>query len=307
MIKKIIIIVIYGLSGLFLWYSIVTFFDSEYGFDDSIFGFILAAICFSCAWMLGKKKKVITNTNHNEFISNEKIPSEFQRKDGMLFRDDDTAKYIKSQFATKYDLSVRVYNKKRFAKDDMTIKEIKLFESDIPGSYFSVNGDMKVGDVEKRFNELFGVRIQIEEPNGELADDNSIISKNFIHKEGEIQEKSVSQHVDINQNIDGGNEEMAKELKVDGRMKVGNFKNKFKDTFDVGIRIYKGKQFAPDDATLSSIRSENAKGGKIQIHGRTKVGNIEKMFQEEMGIKIQIEDKTGGLADNNISITQAGK
>ena len=100
---------------------------------------------------------------------------------------------------------------------------------------------------------------------------------------------------------------MANELSIDGRMKVGTLKRNFKEQFGIGMRVYTGKKFASDDATLSSIRTEGAKGGKVNIHGRTKVGNIEKMFMEQLGIKIQIENKTGDLADNKLSLTQAGK
>jgi hypothetical protein len=96
-------------------------------------------------------------------------------------------------------------------------------------------------------------------------------------------------------------------LSVDGRMKVGTFKKNFLEKFGVGVRVYSGVKFADDDATLSSIRTEGAKGGKISIHGRTKVSNIEKMFQEEMGIKIRIQDNTGELADGNSSLSQAAK
>lgn len=100
---------------------------------------------------------------------------------------------------------------------------------------------------------------------------------------------------------------MAKELKIDGRMKVDTLKTNFKNTFKIGIRIYKGQKFASENLTLSSIRTDDAKGGRIEIHGRTKVGNVEKMFMEQMGIKVQIENKSGDLADNNLSLAQAAK
>jgi len=99
---------------------------------------------------------------------------------------------------------------------------------------------------------------------------------------------------------------MAKELKIDGRMKVGTLMKNFKETFGVGIRIYKGKRFADEEVTLSSIRDDDAKGGKVEIHGKTKVGNIEKMFKEQMGITIQVEDKAGKLADDDLTLTKAG-
>ena len=100
---------------------------------------------------------------------------------------------------------------------------------------------------------------------------------------------------------------MAKEVNVNGRMKVKTLKKDFNDIFSAGIRVYKGQKFADDDATLASIRAKDAKGGDIRIHGRTLVKNVEKMFKEEMGIKIQIENKDGELADNSLSLSQVGK
>jgi hypothetical protein len=68
---------------------------------------------------------------------------------------------------------------------------------------------------------------------------------------------------------------MAKEVKVSGRMKVKTLKKDFKEAFGIEIRIYKGKAFADDSVTLASIRSGDAKGGDVALHGATKVGNVE--------------------------------
>jgi hypothetical protein len=97
-----------------------------------------------------------------------------------------------------------------------------------------------------------------------------------------------------------------KEIKIDGRMKVGNFKKKFKDTFGVGVRIYKGRQFASDDASLSSTQNKKIETDTIAISGEEKIGDIEKMFKEK-GIVIQIENKSGGLANNNNSINKVAE
>lgn len=100
---------------------------------------------------------------------------------------------------------------------------------------------------------------------------------------------------------------MAKELKVAGRMKVSSLKKDFKEAFGVNIRIYNGVKFADDDATLASIRAEGVKAGDIEVVAQTKVGNVEKAFLEKMGIKIQIEDKKGDLADNNVTLGSLSK
>lgn len=49
-------------------------------------------------------------------------------------------------------------------------------------------------------------------------------------------------------------------LKVSGRQKVKSLKEAFKKEFGVSIRVYNGKKFADDDATLASIRAEGASG-----------------------------------------------
>lgn len=91
-------------------------------------------------------------------------------------------------------------------------------------------------------------------------------------------------------------------IKMSGREKVKTFKEDFKNAFGVGVRLYYGVKFADDNATLASIRKGDVKGGEVEIHGNMKVGNAEKLVMDNFGIKIQIEDKTGGLADNNASL-----
>jgi len=100
---------------------------------------------------------------------------------------------------------------------------------------------------------------------------------------------------------------MAKNIKVSGKMKVSTLKKDFKEAFGAGIRVYNGKKFADDDATLASIRAKDAKGGDISVVGQTKVGNVENAFKKEMGITIQIENKEGGLADNNVTLGSLSK
>jgi hypothetical protein len=97
------------------------------------------------------------------------------------------------------------------------------------------------------------------------------------------------------------------DINVNGRIKVKTLKEAFKKEFGCGIRVYKGKKFADDDATLASIRSGETKGGDFAVKGNMKVGNAEKKFKEEFGISIQVEDKAGKLADNNMTLTAAGK
>ena len=90
-------------------------------------------------------------------------------------------------------------------------------------------------------------------------------------------------------------------MKVDQRKKVSAFQKDFKKEFGVGIRVYKGRHLAGDVA-LKSLTEKGAKGGSIDFGGNTKVKNVEKIFTDAMGIKVQVEDKKGDLANNDVTL-----
>ena len=90
-------------------------------------------------------------------------------------------------------------------------------------------------------------------------------------------------------------------MKVDQRKKVSAFQNAFRKEFGVGVRVYKGRHLA-DDVALKTLTAKGAKGGVVDFGGNTKVKNVEQAFKTEMGITIQVEDKAGGLADNNSTL-----
>lgn len=92
-------------------------------------------------------------------------------------------------------------------------------------------------------------------------------------------------------------------MKVSGRTTVGKFKELFKEEFGTSVRVYQGRKFADNSSTLASIRKDDAKiKGNVEIRGNMKVGNVEKLFLNEYGIVIQIEDQKGKLADNTVTI-----
>ena len=78
------------------------------------------------------------------------------------------------------------------------------------------------------------------------------------------------------------------DLSISGKMKVKTLKANFKEEYGSTLRVYNGKKFADDDATLASIRKEDAKGGEVKINGKMLVGNFEKKILEEFGIRIQV-------------------
>lgn len=98
------------------------------------------------------------------------------------------------------------------------------------------------------------------------------------------------------------------EFSIDGRMKVKTLKKQFKEAFGATLRVYKGKQFADDDATLASIRVGDAKGGELKCAGNLKVGNFENKMKEMFGVTVQVANKDdSALASNDGTIAAAGK
>ena len=98
------------------------------------------------------------------------------------------------------------------------------------------------------------------------------------------------------------------DFSISGKMKVKTLKANFKEEYGSTLRVYNGKKFADDDATLASIRKEDAKGGEVKINGKMLVGNFEKKILEEFGIRIQVASPDDSkLADDSITLTTSEK
>jgi len=86
-------------------------------------------------------------------------------------------------------------------------------------------------------------------------------------------------------------------------MLVGNFRRAFEEQYGVPVRVYHGVKFASDDATLASIRVDGHPGGReIELHGNMKVGTAEAEVLEAIGIRIEIENGQGALADDEATL-----
>ena len=95
-------------------------------------------------------------------------------------------------------------------------------------------------------------------------------------------------------------------LNINGRMKVKTLKSEFKDEFGLTLRVYSGRSFADDDATLASIRKGDGKGGEFSPKRNMKVGIFEDKMMELFGIKVQIAGCDDGyLCDNYLTLTGA--
>lgn len=99
------------------------------------------------------------------------------------------------------------------------------------------------------------------------------------------------------------------EFSINGRMTVKSLRKQFKDACGASLRVYKGAKFAPEDATLASIRSgENVKGGELVCKGNLQVGNFEAKMKEMFGITVKVANPDNTkLASSSMTIAAAGR
>ena len=103
------------------------------------------------------------------------------------------------------------------------------------------------------------------------------------------------------------------EFNVAPQKKLKTLSKEFLDAFDLQLVFYKGNIIAESDLTLAALNKKttkdvNAKAEGIKIKGSTKVGDAEKMFDTNFGVKVQIKDKAGKLCvPNEITIGQAAR
>jgi len=95
-------------------------------------------------------------------------------------------------------------------------------------------------------------------------------------------------------------------LKITGLTKVKTLRANFKKEFGLTIRVYDGRSFADDNATLASIRKNDNKGGDLSPKRNMKVGNLEDKIMDLFGIKTQIAGSDDSyLCDNDHTLAKA--
>ena len=95
-------------------------------------------------------------------------------------------------------------------------------------------------------------------------------------------------------------------LNINGRMKVKTLKADFKKEFGLNIRLYDGREFADDDATLASIRKGDSTGGEFAPQRNTKVGNLEDKIMDLFGLKTQVSGSDDSyLCENDHTLAKA--
>jgi hypothetical protein len=95
-------------------------------------------------------------------------------------------------------------------------------------------------------------------------------------------------------------------LNINGRMKVKTLRADFKKEFGLALRVYDGRSFADDNATLASIRKGDSVGGEFSPQRNTKVGNLENKIMDMFGIKTQVAGSDDSyLCDNDYTLAKA--
>ena len=103
------------------------------------------------------------------------------------------------------------------------------------------------------------------------------------------------------------------EFTVAPQKKLKTLSKEFLDAFDLQLVFYKGNIIAEGDLTLAALNKKTTKDVKanadgIKIKGSTKVGDAEKLFDTNFGVKVQIKDKVGKICvPNEITIGQAAR
>ena len=103
------------------------------------------------------------------------------------------------------------------------------------------------------------------------------------------------------------------EFKVAPNKKLKTISDEFLKNFGCALVFYKGAQIADGDMILAALDKRTTKDVKkanaeLKIKGSMKVGETEKLFDQNFGVTVQIKDKTGKkLVPNEITIGQAAR
>ncbi|MEI8085684.1 MAG: hypothetical protein WCG93_05665 [Paludibacter sp.] len=81
-------------------------------------------------------------------------------------------KTLQREFKEGFNLTLRIYNGKKFADPEATIASIK--EPGVKGGDIKIVGNTKVGNLEDKFKELYGITVQVAS-----ADDSKLVSNDL--------------------------------------------------------------------------------------------------------------------------------
>lgn len=103
------------------------------------------------------------------------------------------------------------------------------------------------------------------------------------------------------------------EFTVAPNKKLKTISADFLKSFDLQLVFYKGSMIADGDLTLAALNKKTSKevnttADGLKIKGSMKVGDVEKLFDQQFGVTVQIKDKDGKICVPNIvTIGQAAR
>lgn len=103
------------------------------------------------------------------------------------------------------------------------------------------------------------------------------------------------------------------EFTVAPNKKLKSLSSDFLKAFDLQLVFYKGPMIADGDLTLAALNKKTTKevnttADGLKIKGSMKVGDAEKLFDQQFGVKVQIKDTEGKICvPNSITIGQAAR
>ncbi len=90
----------------------------------------------------------------------------------ITFSGNKKVKSLCKDFKEAYGATLRVYNGKRFADPEATLASLRAEGK--KGGEVKVNGNMQVGNFEKKIMEEFGITVQVAKPDDSGLSDNSM-------------------------------------------------------------------------------------------------------------------------------------
>jgi hypothetical protein len=104
------------------------------------------------------------------------------------------------EFQEAFGGTLRVYNGRSLADENDTLSAIR--KGAAKGGTLTVNGNMLVGNFEKKVKEMYGIRVQVANvDNSKLADNNVTLAA--IGRNGDYKASAVIEGVTVYQNTDG--------------------------------------------------------------------------------------------------------
>ena len=104
------------------------------------------------------------------------------------------------------------------------------------------------------------------------------------------------------------------EFSVAPNKKLKTISKDFKEAFDLSLVFYKGNMIAEDTLTLAALNKKTTKDVNsnskedLKIKASMKVGQVEDLFDQKFGVKVQIKDKTAkNLVNNDLSLGNASR